>query len=64
MDVDLLARRCAEAHVSCTVQVWKHAIHDFQLGADLLPDARAAVSDMAHFIYRITDPDNLKAGTP
>ncbi|SHT74895.1 acetyl-hydrolase [Mycobacteroides abscessus subsp. abscessus] len=48
----------------CTVQVWKHAIHDFQLGADLLPDARAAVGDMAHFIYRITDPDNLKAGTP
>ncbi|SHT97675.1 putative esterase [Mycobacteroides abscessus subsp. bolletii] len=64
VDVDLLARRCAEAHVPCTVQVWKHAIHDFQLGADLLPDARAAVGDMAHFIYRITDPDNLKAGTP
>lgn len=63
VDVDLLARRCAEASVPCTVQIWDHAIHDFQLAADLLPDARIAIEHMAQFIREVTDPDNLKAGT-
>ncbi|MGH3724707.1 MAG: alpha/beta hydrolase [Mycobacterium sp.] len=63
VDAELLAQRCAEAHVPCTVQIWDHAVHDFQMGADILPDARAAIDDMAHFIRQITDPDNFKAGT-
>lgn len=62
VDVELLARRCAEANVPCTVQVWDHAVHDFQIGADILPDARSAVDDMAYFIRQITHPDNSKAG--
>ncbi len=63
VDVELLARRCAEAHVPCTVQVWNHAVHDFQIAADILPDARAAIADMAQFIRGVADPNNLKAGT-
>lgn len=63
VDAELLARRCAEADVPCTVQIWDHAVHDFQIAADLLPDARAAVADLAHFIHQVGDPNNSKAGT-
>ncbi|WP_139361383.1 MULTISPECIES: alpha/beta hydrolase fold domain-containing protein [unclassified Mycobacterium] len=63
VDVEQLARRCAEATVPCTVQIWDHAVHDFQIAADILPDARAAVADIAYFISQITNPTNSKAGT-
>ncbi|MGL5443705.1 MAG: alpha/beta hydrolase, partial [[Mycobacterium] stephanolepidis] len=64
VDVEQLAGRCAEANVPCTVQIWDHAIHDFQIAADLLPDARAAVADMAYFISQITNSTISKTGTP
>ncbi|MUM18038.1 alpha/beta hydrolase [Mycobacterium sp. CBMA271] len=62
-DVEQLAQRCAGANVPCTVQIWDHAVHDFQIGADFLPDARAAIDDMAHFIRQITELDNSQPGT-
>lgn len=52
-DTEQLARRCTEAGVPCTVQIWDKAIHVFHAGADLLPDARAAIREMATFIHTV-----------
>ncbi|NNH68318.1 alpha/beta hydrolase fold domain-containing protein [Nocardia uniformis] len=54
-DSEALARRCAEAGVPHTLQIWNNAIHVFQAGADLLPDARAAVAEIGAFIRRVID---------
>ncbi|UGT44587.1 alpha/beta hydrolase [Nocardia yamanashiensis] len=51
-DSESLAARCAEAGVPHTLQVWDNAIHVFQAGADLLPDARAAIREIGSFIRR------------
>lgn len=45
-----IARRCAEAEVECRLQIWELGIHDFQLAADALPDARAAMRDIGAFV--------------
>jgi acetyl esterase/lipase len=52
-DAEQLARRCAEAGVPCKLQIWDRAVHVHQIGADLLPDARAAIRDMAAFHHEI-----------
>ncbi|AYF76793.1 steryl acetyl hydrolase [Nocardia yunnanensis] len=49
-DAEALARRCAAAGVPCTLQIWDRAIHVFQAGADILPDARAAIAELGTFI--------------
>lgn len=54
-DGELIAQRCAEAGVPCTVQIWDKAIHDFQAISDLLPDARAALRELATFNRGILD---------
>ncbi|MBJ8342009.1 alpha/beta hydrolase fold domain-containing protein [Antrihabitans sp. YC3-6] len=54
-DAEQLARRCAEAGVPCTLQVWDHAIHDFHVAADVLPDARAAIAEIGKFVHSITE---------
>lgn len=51
-DAEELADRCAEAGVPCTVQIWDRAVHVFQAGADLLPDARQAIREMGAFNQR------------
>ncbi|MBN7303138.1 alpha/beta hydrolase [Mycobacteroides abscessus subsp. bolletii] len=56
-DAERLAQRCAEAEVPVTLQLWEKAIHVFQVGADVLPDARDAVNYIAEFIG-----DRLKTG--
>ncbi|MFI6866740.1 alpha/beta hydrolase [Nocardia sp. NPDC050406] len=48
-DAELLVRRCAESGVPCTLQIWDKAIHVFHAGADILPDARAAIRQLAEF---------------
>lgn len=54
-DAEALARRCAEAGVPHSLQIWNNAMHVFQAGADILPDARAAVAEIALFIRRELD---------
>ncbi|MCP9624237.1 alpha/beta hydrolase [Nocardia otitidiscaviarum] len=54
-DAEALARRCAEAGVPHTLQIWNNAIHVFHAGADVLPDARAAIADLADFVRRALD---------
>ncbi|MFB8283000.1 alpha/beta hydrolase [Nocardia colli] len=51
-DCEALARRCAEANVECLLQIWDRAPHVFQAGADVLPDARHAISEIAAFNRR------------
>ncbi|MFB8004865.1 alpha/beta hydrolase [Nocardia sp. NPDC056000] len=60
-DAELLASRCARSNVVCTLQVWDRAIHDFHLAADMLPDARAAIREIAEFYRSIDEPDRRRA---
>ncbi|MEV6279683.1 alpha/beta hydrolase [Nocardia sp. NPDC051832] len=64
-DAEALAARCAAAGVPLTLQIWDNAIHVFQAGADVLPEARAAIADVGRFIRDIlrsdaTDPIGRK----
>ncbi|OHU80552.1 alpha/beta hydrolase [Mycobacteroides chelonae] len=60
-DAERLAQRCAEAGVPVTLQIWEKAIHVFQVGADVLPDARDAVNRIALFIGdRLAASANLR----
>ncbi|NMN95535.1 alpha/beta hydrolase [Antrihabitans stalactiti] len=54
-DAEQLAHRCAEAGVPYTLQIWDHAIHDFHVAADVLPDARAAIAEIGKFVHTITE---------
>ena len=40
------------------VQVWHKAMHMFQLGFDVNPDARSAVDEVAAFIRHVTTARN------
>ncbi|MBL1076541.1 alpha/beta hydrolase fold domain-containing protein [Nocardia sp. 2] len=55
-DVEQLARRCDEAHIACTVQIWDRAVHVFQAGADALPEARYAIGAIGAFAQRALRP--------
>jgi acetyl esterase/lipase len=67
-DAEELACRCDEAGVPCRLQLWDRAVHVHQMMADLLPDARAAIREMAAF-HRLVltqaehdvEPDTLAA---
>ncbi|MBL1077256.1 alpha/beta hydrolase [Nocardia sp. 2] len=48
-DSEELAQRCADAGIPCRLQLWDRALHVFQAGSDLLPDARVAIHDMGAF---------------
>ncbi|MEV0247433.1 alpha/beta hydrolase [Nocardia sp. NPDC050712] len=52
-DSEALARRCAEAGVAHTLQIWDRAIHVFHAGADVLPDARAAIAEVGAFLRAV-----------
>nr|WP_246023497.1 alpha/beta hydrolase [Nocardia yunnanensis] len=54
-DTELLATRHAAAAVPLTVQIWDNAIHVFQAGADLLPEARAAIAEIGAFVRGILE---------
>lgn len=59
-DAEQLAQRCREAAVPCTLQIWDRALHVFQAGADILPDARAAIADMGRTIRAFVDADGVR----
>lgn len=54
-DAEQLAQCCRAAAVPCTLQIWDRALHVFHAGADILPDARAAISDMGRTIRAFVD---------
>ncbi|WP_067690643.1 alpha/beta hydrolase [Nocardia jejuensis] len=57
-DTELLADRHLAANVPLTVQIWDNAIHVFQAGADLLPEARTAIAEIGAFVRRTLDGDS------
>ncbi|MDO3650678.1 alpha/beta hydrolase [Nocardia mangyaensis] len=58
-DAEQLAHRCAAAGVPLHLQVWDNAIHVFHAGADLIPDAREAFTEIGAFVRSTLDqPDS------
>ncbi|QLY34583.1 alpha/beta hydrolase [Nocardia huaxiensis] len=53
-DNERIARRCAAAGIECRLQIWECGIHDFQLAADVLPDARVAMREIGLFVHSHT----------
>lgn len=49
-DAELMADRLTMAGVPCRLQIWDHAPHVFQAGADVLPEARKAIVEVGEFI--------------
>lgn len=49
-DAELMAERLSLAGVDCLLQIWDRQPHVFQAGADVLPDARAAITEIAGFV--------------
>ncbi|WP_280395446.1 alpha/beta hydrolase [Nocardia brasiliensis] len=62
-DAEALARCCATAGVPHTLQIWDNAIHVFHAGADVLPDARAAVAELGAFLRCALDTAAAERGT-
>lgn len=52
-DAELMARRLGSAGVECELQVWRGQVHVFQAAADLLPESRHALREVARFIRRV-----------
>jgi acetyl esterase/lipase len=57
-DTFALAERLRAHNVPVWVQVWHKAMHMFQLGFDVNPDARSAVDEVAAFIRHVTTARN------
>jgi len=58
-----VAERCIAAAVPLRFQLWDHAIHVFHAGADVLPDARQAFSEIGNFVrttlvHQVDDRDD------
>ncbi|MEC4614948.1 MULTISPECIES: alpha/beta hydrolase [Tsukamurella] len=49
-DAEEVAACCVRAGVPVRLQVWDHALHVFHAGADVLPDARDAFSEIGVFV--------------
>lgn len=49
-DAEFAAARLVEAGVPVELQIWRSQVHDFQIAADVLGDARAAVGEIAAFV--------------
>jgi acetyl esterase/lipase len=52
-DSEHMAAKLAEAGVVCILQKWDRQPHVFQNFADILPDARAAINEIAAFNRQI-----------
>ncbi|MBA0046014.1 alpha/beta hydrolase [Mycobacterium sp. NPDC050853] len=49
-DAEFAAARLVAAGVPVELQIWRNQVHDFQIAADVLLDARAAVGEIAAFV--------------
>lgn len=54
-DSDLMAERLTQAGVPCEVQVWQGQMHAFALLAGIMPDALAAMHEVAAFLVTSTE---------
>lgn len=60
-DVDELADRCAQANVPATIQIWDKGIHVFHAAADIIPDAREAITEIGAFVRATLGATNTAA---
>ncbi|WP_405139545.1 alpha/beta hydrolase [Nocardia sp. NBC_01388] len=60
-DAESLTDRYREANVPLTLQIWDNALHVFQFGADLLPEARTAIAEIGVFIRNALDDSNAQS---
>lgn len=49
-DTEFAAARLAEAGVPVELQIWRNQVHVFQIAADVLVDAKAAVGEISAFV--------------
>ncbi len=63
-DAESLADRYREANVPLTLQIWDNAIHVFQIGADILPEARTAIGEIGDFVRRALGDSNAETTAP
>lgn len=54
LDAERMAEALAVAGRPCKLQIWESQLHDFQLGYDLLPEARRAMAEIVTFIREVT----------
>ena len=54
-DARLAARRLAAAGVPTEVRVWRGQIHDFQLAAPVIPEAKRSLRQIGEYIREATD---------
>ncbi|MBB5918287.1 acetyl esterase/lipase [Nocardia transvalensis] len=52
-DAELMADRLSAAGIENTLQIWQGQVHAFPVLADLLPESRAALDDIAAFTTRV-----------
>ncbi len=64
-DARLAARRLAAAGVPAEVRIWPGQVHDFQLAAPLVPEAKRSLRQIGEYIRDATDisPVTMRAGT-
>jgi acetyl esterase/lipase len=49
-DAELMAQRLADADVPVTLQIWEGQVHAFPILVNLVPEARAAIQEIATFV--------------
>lgn len=49
-DAELMANRLVSAGVPCDLQVWERQVHVFHAAASWVPEARAAIDEIGHFV--------------
>lgn len=62
-DAEMLARRCAQAHVPVRLQIWDRAPHVHHLGSDLISDARDAIHELGKFHKEVSAGISHRAPT-
>jgi acetyl esterase/lipase len=50
-DAELMAARLTESGVECALQIWDRQVHVFQAAAAVLPEGRAAITDIGLFLH-------------
>ena len=63
-DGELMAERLAAAGARCELQIWPGQVHAFPVLAELLPESRAAVGEIARFIrgvLAVSEVDSTEA---
>jgi acetyl esterase/lipase len=60
-DAELMFRRMVDAGAQCDLHLWHGQIHDFPLGADILPEGREAIRCIGDFVKGVTSPSDEDA---